>query len=109
MCIRDRTVRALMDIKNGEQLFVKYDGYTDGKPLAARRKRYWQWFDTDCQCTLCMREEAEEKERLAAAGKCTCGCGGCKGQSEEGPQWDMQAKPVFPEDESTVRKLWTYY
>ena len=102
-------VRALRDIKKGEQLFVMYDGYLQGQPLVARRKRLRKWFDAECQCTKCAMQDAKEKERLAAGERCTCGCGGCEGGSGGSPEWDRESKPVFPEDESRVRKFWTYY
>lgn len=100
--MKDKTtlmVTAMKDIKKGEQMFVMYDVYMAGQPLSVRRRRLRRWFDADCQCTLCLKEEAEEALQRADDEKCTCGCDGCEGRKAGVPNWDdMPAKPVFPED-----------
>ncbi|KAK5124659.1 hypothetical protein LTR85_001372 [Meristemomyces frigidus] len=94
-------IRVTEDIKQGEQLFVDYDGFMKDQPLAARRKRMKKWLDADCQCTKCQRQEAEQQ---ATDERCTCGCGGCKEPGIGLAEWDVADKPVFPEDAWTVRK-----
>ncbi|KAI7239390.1 hypothetical protein KC330_g1919 [Hortaea werneckii] len=91
-------VRSSRGVVRGEQLLVMYDHFLLGQPLSERRKRLWRWLDADCQCSLCVQEEKEEERvRGERDQKCDCGCGGCN----EGVQtslWDVEQKPVFPED-----------
>lgn len=49
----------IRDVQAGEQLFVRYDGYLENQPLQARRRRLKKWLDAECQCSRCVREEAE--------------------------------------------------
>ncbi|KAI7537704.1 hypothetical protein KC331_g10787 [Hortaea werneckii] len=94
-------VRSSRDVVRGEQLFVMYDHFLLGQPLSERRKRLWRWLDADCQCSLCLQQEEEERLRGGRDKKCNCGCGSCN----EGPQtslWDIEQKPVFPEDSYRV-------
>ena len=82
-------VKALRSIRSGEQLFVAYDGFITAQPLQVRRKRMLRWLNDACQCTRCVREERELEERGVNGGSV----------SEVGkPDWDLEDKPVFPED-----------
>lgn len=96
---RDHTtmkIRVNQDVKQGEQLFVDYDGFMEGSTLQARRKRLRKWLDEGCQCTKCRRQEAEQ---VAVGENCTCGCGRCKDDGGSGlADWDVAEKPVLPED-----------
>lgn len=47
-------------IRAGDQVFVRYDEYSADSPLQARRQRLSYWFDKDCQCSRCRREESEQ-------------------------------------------------
>ncbi|KAI5369647.1 Putative SET domain-containing protein [Septoria linicola] len=64
---RSLHVMALRDIKQGEQLFVEYDGYQHDVSYKERRESLSRWLDGDCKCTRCVREEQFEKELEAIA------------------------------------------
>lgn len=53
---------AMRDISKGEQLFVNYNGFMAEQTLAKRRDVFWRWLDGPCQCSRCLREEAQEAE-----------------------------------------------
>ncbi|KAL9534770.1 hypothetical protein SMMN14_01482 [Sphaerulina musiva] len=78
-------------VDKDEQVFVEYDQFQHEKPLRVRRKRLEDWFDADCQCTRCVREELEEK----AAGE---GDGGGGGGGPGKPVWDLGVVVELPED-----------
>ncbi|GAB1742177.1 hypothetical protein NU219Hw_g7739t1 [Hortaea werneckii] len=96
-------VRSSRYVVRGEQLFVMYDHFLLGQPLSERRKRLRRWLDADCQCSLCLQEEEKEEERVRGERdkKCDCGCGGCN-EGAETSLWDIEQKPVFPEDSYRV-------
>ena len=105
-------IRTVRDVTVGEQLFVEYDGYQQDQPLAARRKRMRKWLDAECQCTKCLRQEAEERRtqcvRQEAEERCTCGCGGCRVATKRVlPSWDLDKLPVFPEDAEARQRVWS--
>lgn len=79
-------VKAWRQIKQGEQLFVIYDGYMRNEPLAARRKKLQRWLDGPCQCTRCTREEEQQQQQQQSSA--------VEGEAV----WDVEEKPVFPED-----------
>ena len=81
-------VKAGMDIKAGEQLFVQYNNFVSEEPLEVRRKAMERWLDGPCQCTRCVREEREQKAARAD------GSVGVEGTAK----WDVMEKAVFPED-----------
>lgn len=84
------TMTALRDIKAGEQLFVNYDCFTSSKPLQERRNRFWRWLNGPCQCSKCLREEAEEGGRGEDAADASF---------SSGSSWDVDEKVRLPEDE----------
>ncbi|KAI6823289.1 hypothetical protein KC340_g3552 [Hortaea werneckii] len=101
---RDHTtlwVRSSREMGRGEQLFVMYDNFLLGQPLSERRKRLRRWLDADCQCSLCVQEEQEEQRLRGERNKCDCGCGGCD-KGNQTSLWDVEQKPVFPEDSYRV-------
>lgn len=86
-------------VREGEQLLLMYDGFMFGQPVGKRRRRLRKWFDGECQCVKCAREEAEERARAGGVeGGWGCGCGGRVGH-EGVAEWDVVDKPVFPEDD----------
>ena len=79
------------DVKKGEQLFVMYDGFMQKHGLETRRKRLKRWLDDDCQCSRCVREEAELALIKQGEG-CDISLAAVKAS------WDTSEKPVLPED-----------
>ncbi len=59
---RTVTVRAARDVKEGEQLFVEYDGFMADETLEVRRRKLGKWLEGPCACTRCMREEQEKQQ-----------------------------------------------
>lgn len=122
-------MRTARHIEKGEQLFgksdtyalflicsmlnpldfvVEYDSYMRDQPLEVRRKRLRKWFDADCQCERCLKEEAELEaaKKLNAKGDiegkrdsklAVDGWRDSKNERKDSG-WDTASKPVFPED-----------
>ncbi|EME49410.1 hypothetical protein DOTSEDRAFT_76727 [Dothistroma septosporum NZE10] len=79
------------DVSRGEQLFISYDGFMEDKPLEGRRKRFRRWINGPCQCTRCMREEAQARELLGQSFSSS--------PSGSSGDWDNEEKPRLPEDD----------
>ncbi|CAK4034189.1 wd and tetratricopeptide repeat [Lecanosticta acicola] len=60
---RTMTMSTLREVQKGEQLFVTYNGFMADQPLPVRRKTFWRWLDGPCQCSRCLREQNEAKDR----------------------------------------------
>jgi hypothetical protein len=83
-------VTARRDIGKGEQIFIEYDAFMNTSPLEKRRSRLRKWLNCPCQCTRCVREEAEAS--------------GSSPVSSD-PDWDCDERPVLPEDHEKKSRL----
>ena len=73
---RTITIKAVRDLKEGEHLFVEYDGFMSDQPLEVRRKTMWRWLDGPCMCSRCVREAREQLEKREAQANGPWGEGG---------------------------------
>lgn len=96
-------VRTIRDIEAGEQLFVEYDSFMADEPIAKRRDRLRRWLNGPCQCTRCVREEAEMRENGEDVEFDPTASFSSDTTSGTGSSWDMDEKPIFPEDSEGER------
>jgi hypothetical protein len=110
---RTITVRISQYVKEGEQLFVEYDGFISDEGLDKRRQRLWRWLEGPCMCVRCAREESArlggERQHHACSAvergdkkmnkrACECGCGRGGGNEEADGKngWDVRKEELPP-------------
>ncbi|KAF2725832.1 hypothetical protein K431DRAFT_280558 [Polychaeton citri CBS 116435] len=77
---------AARDIESGEHLCVCYNTYIDNDPLEKRQEMLKQWIEGACQCRTCIAERLQKAEGLASS------------QDGRRAMWDVDERPVLPED-----------